>query len=164
MGSHPYVYLTPYQADLNAALQSLRQQEFAAGRYYPAVEAPWELPFPPTETSIGAQHASMEAALEDAADSGTGSILDIQGVAPAPSLLAASPLPDDDLLALWGTVQPSAMQLIDLLLDGVSEPVNPSFDVEVDFWEQIGRGECRYIVLYEDEVPSLLFFVGYSLD
>lgn len=166
MGSHPYFYVTPYQADLNAALQNLRQQEFRAGRYYPAVAEPWDLPFPPTATSIapGAQHPSIEAALEAAADSGTGSILDIQTIATTATFLAASPLAEPDLIALWGTQQPSPNQLIDLLLEGMIDPHDPSFDVEADFWEEIGRGEARYIVLYADGEPSAIFFVGYSVD
>lgn len=68
------------------------------------------------------------------------------------------------MLALWGTTQPSASQLIELLLEGERDPADPSFDVEADFWEEIGRGEARYIVLYDNNEPSAIFFVGYPVD
>ncbi len=162
MGSHPYFYLTPYQADVNAALKALRQQEFLAGRYYPAIDEPWDLSFGDSLPALGAQHDSIEAALLDADASGTGSVLDIQGIAATPSFFMASPLTEQTMLALWGTLQPSSAQLVDVLLEGVVEPDDPSFDLEADFWDQIGRGEARYVVLYEAGTPRELFFVGYS--
>jgi hypothetical protein len=33
MGAKPWDHFTPYLADINAALQSLKEQEFRAGRY-----------------------------------------------------------------------------------------------------------------------------------
>ncbi|MBE9040177.1 hypothetical protein IQ235_05145 [Oscillatoriales cyanobacterium LEGE 11467] len=33
MGGNPWHYFTPYRADINSALQALREQEFRAGRY-----------------------------------------------------------------------------------------------------------------------------------
>ncbi len=37
MGSHLYSYFTPYHDDLDAALQALREKEFRAGHYDPAL-------------------------------------------------------------------------------------------------------------------------------
>lgn len=166
MGSHPYFYFTPYHANLDNALQALRQQEFTAGRYYPAVENPWDLPFPPTETSPapGAQHDSIEDAIEAADASGTGTILDISSIQPTPTMLAASPLSEADLLGLWGTTQPSRDQIVALILGEVSVPHTLAFDIDRDFWETIERGECRYIIVYDAGLPSEIFFVGFSVD
>jgi hypothetical protein len=70
MGAEPYWYYTKYQTDLNAALQGLRQQEFNAGRYNPAIRL---LDFPITDESpsLGAQHLSIEDALMASEADGT---------------------------------------------------------------------------------------------
>ncbi len=33
-----------------------------------------------------------------------------------------------------------------------------------DFWEDIERGMARYIILYDGDKPTELFFAGYSFD
>ncbi len=66
MGGEPWYYFVPYQADINKALQELRQREFKAGCYNPVI------PFQPHLARPGrAQHASIEAALEAADADGT---------------------------------------------------------------------------------------------
>lgn len=63
MGAEPYWYCIAYQTDTNTTLQALRQREFAAGRYNPIVPF---IDFPITDSSPtpGAQHSSIEEALE----------------------------------------------------------------------------------------------------
>ncbi len=99
MGAHPYWYFVKYDPDIGRALQTLREREFKAGRYNPVIDFP---PFPVKETSPapGAQHASIEEAMEDAMEDGTRSILDISRVCEEPHLLTASPLPAATLEAL----------------------------------------------------------------
>jgi hypothetical protein len=82
MGAQPYWYYTNYQADLNLALQDLREREFLAGRYRPATE----FLFPITESTpaLGSQHPSIEDAIEASQESGTCSILDIVRVSNIP--------------------------------------------------------------------------------
>jgi hypothetical protein len=71
MGSHYYCYFALFNSDLNQALQTLRETEFRAGRYDPALSAAtppvytFALQFPPDETwpAPGAQHVSIEKAL-----------------------------------------------------------------------------------------------------
>jgi hypothetical protein len=96
MGAHPYWYYTPYQSDLTAALQALREQEFQAGRYYPVLS----LNFPITEQtpSPGAKHPSIEAAIEASDVDGTRSILDIFRISDTPYPLSGDEL-DLELLA-----------------------------------------------------------------
>jgi hypothetical protein len=38
------------------------------------------------------------------------------------------------------------------------------YDIWDKFWDTIGRGESRYIVLYDNDQPSEIFFIGYSVD
>ena len=163
MGANPYFYFAPFQNDINAALQALRQQEFAAGRYDPAMQMAnppsymFMFRFPPDDTSPqpGAQHASIEEALEASAESGTGSILDIYQITSETDYGAACPLSDAELTGLFGTPQPSRGQVDAVLTAG------PNADV---FWSQIERGQACYIVVYTGQQPSEIFFAGYSWD
>ena len=173
MGSHPYFYFTPYQSDIGAALQELRREEFEAGRYDPALrmsdlgdDGPtymFEFEFPPTAQSVapGARHATIGEALDAAAESGTGSILDIVGVSKRPQWFHASPLPGKTLDKLFGTERPSRKRL-EAVLFGEDAPA----EVNVDdlFWDPIERGQARYIVTYEGGVPDQIFFLGFSVD
>ena len=168
MGANPYFYFTPYREDIGAALQALREQEFRAGRYDPALSMAtpptytFLLPFPPDETwpRPGAQHATIEEAVEAGDASGTGSILDIAQIAPGPDYSVACALSDDTLVALFGTSQPDRNLLEDVLINQTS-----AAPAEVDeFWESIDRGQARYIVVYADGRPSEIFFLGYSFD
>lgn len=167
MGSHPYFYYTKYQPDVNSALQSLRKQEFEAGRYSPAMFMTL-FTFPPTDQSIspGARHASIDDALDDAEADGTGSILDIEKISNEPEFLSSCALSADETQALFGTDKPTRQMVEDIIvaegeLDHWEET---GYSIEDEFWDVIGRGESRYIILYDDEQPSEIFFIGYSVD
>lgn len=69
-----------YRPDKAAALAALREREFQAGRYFPAMDSP---PFPvtPTSPAPGPQHGSIDEAVEEAEEIGTRSILDFEGFA-----------------------------------------------------------------------------------
>jgi hypothetical protein len=72
MGANPYFYFTPYQKDIQAALEALREQEFKAGRYSPAMSMAdppsymFAFKFPPDDTSPapGARHNSIGEAID----------------------------------------------------------------------------------------------------
>ena len=129
MGAHPYWYFVPYQADLNRALQELREREFQAGRYNPVVrylEFPVDVRFP----SLGAQHKSIEAAFAAAGADGTRSILDIESIADEPDFGVAAPLDEGKLEALFGTTQPT----------------HEMIEENMDFLEDVERGHCVYLI------------------
>lgn len=167
VGAHPYFYFTPYQKDIQAALQALREREFETGRYDPAMQTAdpptymFQMRFPPDESwpAPGAQHASIEEAIEASEESGTGSILDLSRVGSAPDFFTVCPLDDQELVRLFGTTKPTR-DLLDSAL------INPKSDQETAglFWDGIGRGEGRYIVIYAGPEPREIFFVGYSFD
>src|SRR5713226_1453312 len=75
MGAEPYSYVVPYDADPQRALDRLRSEVFASGRYFGASKRP----------------ATPERALELAGESGTRSILDIETVADEPDFRRAAP-------------------------------------------------------------------------
>jgi hypothetical protein len=153
MGADAYFYVVPYQDDFDAALEALRQREFEAGRYRPAVD--WVQDYlagPDVKPGPGAQHESIEAIFEDAAAEGnadgTASILDLWTISDEPTLLAASLLDDAELERYFGTNRPAAAQIAD------NEP----------FWMSIDRGTGRCVVAYDGDTPASLCFAGWSLD
>jgi hypothetical protein len=146
MGGHPWFYYVPYQPDIDKALQELKQTEFAAGRYNPMIRFP-EFPIDPDSPTPGPGHSSIKAALRSSMEDGTRSILDMDTVSPGPRYCAVSPLPQADLLHLYGTTQPTRELVEDLL-----------------FLEDAERGQGLYIILYKDGVPSEILFAGYSFD
>ena len=146
MGGHPWWYLVPYEKDVASSLEALRQREFKAGRYNP-VE-----PFPRFPVDLhhapGCRHASIEDAREDSDADGTRSILDVSQLSDKPDYDAVAPLDDDELIEFFGTTRPTAEEVED----------------NDDLFEQIERGQGVYIVIYEDDKPSQIFFAGYSYD
>src|SRR5262249_8640179 len=151
MGAEPYWYIVPYESDIEAALQKLRQREFRAGRYNPVTPFP-KFPVDLNAQPAPAQHGSIEEVLEDADEDGTRSILDIQHVAPAPfdgsreQFSTAFPLAEADLEDLFGSVRPT-------------REVVESND---EMWELLERGSAIYVVLFDNDRPSEIFFAGYS--
>lgn len=172
MGGHPYWYYTKYKKGISTALQLLRQQEFAAGRYYPALPA---IHFPITAESPapGSQHSSIEEAIEEAEEEGTRSILDIFQAASVPyaTAIASSsyggmelfcttfPLSTDELIRLFNTDQPTHDQV-----EMVIVTTQHNREAAEEFWESIDRGTGRHIVVYENDQPAEIFFAGYSFD
>jgi hypothetical protein len=146
LGGHPWFYFVEYEPDIDAALQKLREREFRAGRYNPAVDFP-VFPVGPHSPSPGAQHASIEEALEASDADGTRSILDMERVGETPDYGVVTPVPEDELLRAFGTDKPTR----EMIEKGV----------ELDAVER-GQGIC--IVVYEGGQPSEIFFAGYSFD
>ena len=147
MGGHAWFYFVDYEPDINAALQKLREREFRAGRYNPVVWFP-EFPVKPDSPAPGAGHDTIEEALEDADADGTRSILDMMRVSDSPDYFAVAPLPEEDLVAHFGTDKPTREMI---------EKADELFD-------QLERGQGVYIVIYKDNQPSEIFFAGYSFD
>lgn len=147
MGGHPWFYFVDYEPDITAALQKLRQREFIAGRYNPVVWFP-EFPIGLHSPSPGAQHDSIEEALEDSGEDGTRSILDMMQVSATPDYFTVAPIPIDDLRRQFGTDRPT------------HEMIENSDEV----FETLERGKGIYIVVYKEDKPTEIYFAGYSFD
>jgi len=147
MGGHPYWYLVPYEKSVTSALDKLRKREFAAGRYNPVIPF---LEFDEPAFSAqrpGAQHASIDAAIDDAAEDGTRSILDIAHVSKRADYGTATPVSTTRLRALYGTDRPTREMV-----------------AGHEFFDDIDRGKCVYVVVYAGGKPSEILFAGYSYD
>lgn len=188
MGANPYCYFTPFSQDFRAALDQLRQTEFIAGRYEPCFlektgEYLFEHALAPRDTfpSPGSCHEAIEDVYNDFGDGGSNSILDIFRIADqpfqpvadpmsAPDILdrfnTSAPLSDDELIGLFGTNAPTRTQIEEVVL-ATGEGPDPDIDVSNkrdSFWDGIGRGQARHIVVYRDGVPDQIFFAGFSFD
>ena len=149
MGAEPYWYFEKFDGDVDATLQALRQREFAAGRYNPVIPSMWQLfPIGPESPAPGAQHSSIQEAMEDSDADGTRSILDLDHVGDEPDFCTVVPLADDVLEALYGTTQPTRAMVED----------------NMDFLEDVERGQGVYIILYTNSQPDEICFAGYSFD
>jgi hypothetical protein len=147
MGGHRYHYFVEYQPDIEAALQDLRQREFEAGRYNPVEPFP-RFPIGPDSPAPGAKHEAIYEAIEEAAEDGTRSILDVETVSEWPDFNVASPFSEEDLQRYFGTEQPT------------KEMVSRN----LDFLASVKRGHCVYIIVFAAGQPSEIFFGGYSFD
>jgi hypothetical protein len=147
MGAEPYYYFVQYQTDAEKALQKLRQREFAAGRYSPAIDS-LKFPVDPDVPGPGAQHDSIEEAFEAGEECGTASILDLQSIGDEPDFCAACRLSEEMLLDLYDTTQPT----------------HEMIERNMGFFEDLERGHGVYTIVYKDGQPDELFFAGYSFD
>ena len=144
MGAHPYRYFVPYQEDIDAALQELREREFVAGRYSPVVRFPMrDKPAAP-----GRAHGSIDQARAAAMESGTRSILDLDGISDEPEFCMACRMDPATLREHYGTDQPTRQM--------IEENPGPL--------ETVDRGHGIYIVVHADGKPSEIYFAGYSFD
>jgi hypothetical protein len=142
----------PYQSDIAAALEAAKTQEFTAGRYrlFDPDDAP----------------ATIEEACQQAAESGTCSVLDMTGV-------ADEPLADDvgnwmatgDLPASFCMAAPLSLDQLQRLY-GTDRPTHRQVEANHEFYEWIDRGLGIYVVVYDDlrKQPVEIFFAGYSFD
>lgn len=147
MGAHPYYYFVKYQSDIDAALQELRAREFEAGRYNPVIPF-LEFPVGPDSPSPGAQHSSIEEAMEDSDADGTRSILDLDHISDVPELCAVTSVPPDELERFFGT----------------GKPTHEMIEENGELFENIDRGQGIYIIAYKNGRPDEIFFAGYSFD
>src|SRR5436190_23671670 len=97
MGASGWDYFVPYQSDINAALQTLRQQAFQ--------NKDFETWFDEDE---GIEPADIDELLELNAEAGAHSIIDMtEGVSKEPAFGTVSPLTEPELMKLFGTLEPN---------------------------------------------------------
>jgi hypothetical protein len=150
MGGHFWSYSVPYQKDIRAALEALREQEFRAGRFWqPAeVEPGFFGRLLDRGPSKPKRPASIPEALKISDATGTRSILDMERVTDTPELGAVSPLQPQELRELFGTEQPTL----------------ETIEKSEAFIDRLERGQGVYIILHEQGKPEKIYFAGYSYD
>jgi hypothetical protein len=146
MGAHPWFYAVPYDEDICRALETLREREFRAGRYYPAEQFP-RFPVDPNHAP-GCKHASIKAARAAAGGNGARSIVDMQKIADRPDFGVVCAISGDELEEFFGSLTPTAEEILE----------------SDELFELIERGQGVYAVAYEDGKPVKIIYVGYSFD
>jgi len=171
MGASGWSYKTPYNPDIEAALQRLQQEVFERGDYYKPWEEIWRyhdsiLAKPLDQLAVHERQyikwsrtyrmpdrnyvpASIQELLRNNAESGTHSILDIFGIADEPTFGAATPVPDEELRRVFGTTQPTVEDVESVLSD---------------FGENLERWQAVYFIVYKDGQPYEIHFEGCSGD
>jgi hypothetical protein len=147
MGAEPWSYFVPFEDDVRTAFEGLQERELAAGRYEKGQSRPGQ----PNDPA-----ATIDDARRQAGATGTRSILDLgelsdiphEQFAMPPRFGVMAPLGPDELIGLYGTERPSHEQVVK----------------NTDFYEWIDRGLGIYIVVYDGDRPSELYFAGYSFD
>jgi hypothetical protein len=91
---------------------------------------------------------TIREAVARSGESGTRSILDIDRVSRMPASCRAAPLTPAEVARYFGGVPPTVAMV-----------------EECDaLWEELERGQARYVIAYEGGIPAHLIFVGYSFD
>ncbi len=91
---------------------------------------------------------TVDAALEMAGDSGTASILDISRVQPEPDYCCAAPFTSAEIERYFSVAEPTVE-----MVEGCDA-----------LWEDLERGQARYLTVVDDAGARRLMFVGYSFD
>ena len=92
--------------------------------------------------------ATIEEAFENMDADGTASILDIERVSNDADYGVVCPLSPNEVARYFGN----------------DKPTREMIEANMDFYEDIERGQGIYIVVYKDDKPSEIFFAGYSFD
>jgi hypothetical protein len=166
MGATGWNYFTPYQADIEAALQALRAEVFERGEYGKAWDTPEGLANMPPHLRkafenrraleaerLGepSEYGSIDELLEAAAEDGTHSILDIQSTASGPDFGVAWPAASDVVQQVYGSERPSHAQ-VEARAGEISE------GLELENWQAV------YVLVYDKGSPAEIYFEGVSGD
>ncbi len=146
MGGSLSDYWVPYNTDVNAALQALRDEVFRRREFFSFEDAP--------------DFETIEELLESQDEAGTHSILDMTRASEAPEdeFGVVSPIARDELMELFGTETPARAQ-IQAKEDDLFESL-AAFDRmrHTGFWCGV------YTVAYANGQPDELFFYVASGD
>ena len=152
MGAEFWSYHVPYQEDVGAALEALREQEFLAGRFWqPSEVTPgfFARIFGGSSKPVKPKlPKSIREALKLSDATGTRSILDMERISEKPDYGAISRIPPDELKELMGTEKPTREMVEDC----------------EELYERLQRGQGIYLITYKDGKPEAIYFAGYSYD
>jgi hypothetical protein len=90
--------------------------------------------------------ATIEEAIENGEETATRSILDMEMVANEPASGIVVPLDPAEYIRLFGTDKPTRKDFV--------------WGLPID----INRGQGVYAIVYKDNIPSEIYFTGYSYD
>ncbi len=169
MGATGWSYFVPYQADINQALQHLKQDVFNQGAYeqpdvgsveefsrlIPKPLLPWRdlllAEFRYRQRTRRRKPKTIKQLLKQVAEDGTHSILDIERIAAERALGTIVPLLREELIQIFGTDMPTHEIVERASLAGHLEKL-------------YGRWEGIYVIVYKQSEPDEIYFEGASGD
>ena len=162
MGASGWSYFVPYQPDINKALQELRQKVFQEGDYFKPAE--WakqlyerqiigeeELNDTLEELALIPEPRTIEELIEQRAEEGSHSIIDINRVSSVPEICTIAPLPQEEYIRLFSTDKPTRKMIEEKEEEMYSNLNMPS-------WSGF------YMTIYANNLPVEIFFIGFSGD
>jgi hypothetical protein len=183
MGASGWAYFTPYQPDIQKALDALRQQVFESGEYNKAYEI-WQHA---TEEGIrqwfkqDAAHLYDPAEVDDLVKRAITRLREMKartasGTPSSPeeavawnedagthSILDVHSVTDDPSGA-WFVAAPLTENQLMMILGSI-EPTHDQIVVNTRrLWNLRERWEATYIIVYKDGKPNEIYFTGFSGD
>lgn len=152
MGASGWEYDVVFEEDISGALEKLRQKVFDDGNYYNPIEEMCQLMRREYSKprSIAELFSPRDPDFQEAIGfGGTGSILDVTDISENPRHGCMSPISAATLVEKTGSDKPCA-QHVDILRNWV--------------YENCERGLGYYFVVYTNDVPTNIYFVGVSGD
>jgi len=166
MGASGWEYFAPYQEDIEQALYALQQEVFKSGIYGAARQFPPELleQIPQLKASAESLKEIEKGMLSDYgpiesvddlreafAEEGTHTIIDIEGISSKAAFGAAYPAPQETIQEVYGATRPSH-QTVQSKRGALIEVLG------------LARWQAAYLIVYEDDVPTEIYFEGVSGD
>jgi hypothetical protein len=168
MGASGWSYFTPYQTDVEEALQTLRKEIFekkAYGQTHSIQPEIFATMTPELKKAIknlrqieseklggeDRKFGSIEELLEASAESGTHSILDILQTSPVPDFAVAWQAPEDAIEELFGNAKPTREEI-------ESQPGELTELLELERWQAV------FLTVYKNGKPAEIYFEGVSGD
>jgi len=142
MGASFWQHWVPYEPDLDAALERIRDRVFAKGDYYRG-HGEHRVVSPTSIEDVFHQLDDMGSA------EGTHSILDVGSIGPEPAFGVVAPLSEHELEELFETAKPTRAQI----------------DAKVTALRELrGCWEGTYVIAFERGKPREILFLGFSGD
>jgi hypothetical protein len=179
MGASGWHYFVPYQSEMDKALQELREEVFNKGEYgeeyFDSVatseiengEMAKKFPHIPVELietykkelqaiqkiypspNKRRKPKTIAALLKQSGEEGTHSIIDIQGVSETPDFGKVTPLPSAYLTQFFGMENPTR--------EMIEQKIN-------EIQALCERWQGFYLIVFQDNTPQQILFVGVSGD
>lgn len=141
MGASCWAHFAAYDPDLTTVLQQVRQQVFAAGDYQS-----------PDVPLAGSSPATLDELIDAVGESGTHSIIDINGgLSDVPDFAMMAPFPAVLYAELLQTHEPTHAMVVAKIESG-------------ELFDLCRSWEGFYILIYADNEPVEVCFVGCSGD
>ena len=165
MGASGWAYFVPYQADIYRALQELRASVFESGEYFSEVKLlsatiermQGRMPAGTlqrfqdrlTQLQDQPQPENIEELMDMTGESGTHSILDIDGISEIPEFGKVTALSRQRLQQFFGTERPTRA-MVEAQIGKIQDSCK--------------RWEGLYLIVFENDLPKEICFVGVSGD